>query len=204
MKLNFAKYKILQVAAFFGALIIHAGIVLSSMIPSNPLVINQQVIQVSFVAPSGSKTTNETDYRKKIVTAFKSQNITEKLENSLEKKSQDKKILGKETSGLVDEKSQELNSAESEPVFNAQYLNNSAPKYPTSARKRGIEGKVLLEVAVKIDGAPSLVVISHSSGHQILDDAALNAVKNWRFVPAKKLGKPIEASVIVPVEFKLI
>ncbi|OFW81300.1 MAG: hypothetical protein A2887_01425 [Alphaproteobacteria bacterium RIFCSPLOWO2_01_FULL_40_26] len=95
-------------------------------------------------------------------------------------------------------------SAESEPVFDADYLNNPAPLYPTLAKQNGMQGKVLLNVVVKIDGTPANVEISRSSGHSSLDFAALDAVKQWRFIPAKRSGQAVEANVIVPVEFKII
>ena len=72
------------------------------------------------------------------------------------------------------------------------------------ARKRGIQGKVLLDVVVKTDGTPMKVAVSRSSGSSILDEAALEAVRQWRFVPAHRRGEVVQANVLVPVEFKMI
>ena len=99
---------------------------------------------------------------------------------------------------------QEKNNAQSEPIFDAQYLNNPAPLYPKIARDRGIEGKILLEVVVKEDGSALNVKLLSSSGSSLLDESALEAVKNWQFIPAKKFGKFVQAKVIVPIEFKII
>lgn len=99
--------------------------------------------------------------------------------------------------------SKNVDSVESEVIFDAQYLNNPAPIYPSVAKSRGIEGKVLLEVLVSDKGEPLNVKIISSSGSYILDESAFETVKNWQFIPAKKMGKFVQASVIVPIEFKI-
>lgn len=95
-------------------------------------------------------------------------------------------------------------SAIIKPTFNAKYLNNPPPPYPISAKERGIEGKIVLEVLVSKDGLPLDIKIFSSSGSKILDQSALETVANWQFVPAQQFGHAIVASVFVPIEFKLI
>ena len=90
-----------------------------------------------------------------------------------------------------------------EARFNANYLQNPAPKYPTVAKYQGWTGKVLLRVSVSEQGLPESVEIYHSSGHQILDESALEAVKKWRFVPAKRGETVVASAVIVPIIFNL-
>lgn len=207
MKLGFVNYKISHVIAFVSAFVLHAGIVVSSMLPSNPVVINKQAIQVSFVAPSANNSKSENNTHKEIALNVESKNALHKKKHEQEETketSKQKSLAGKETSGRVDENATASRAAESEPVFDAAYLNNPAPYYPNAAKKRGIQGKVLLEVAVKTDGSAAKVSVSRSSGYRVLDEAALDAVKTWRFVPAKKSGRFVEASVLVPVEFKII
>jgi protein TonB len=86
---------------------------------------------------------------------------------------------------------------------NANYLNNPKPVYPGIARRRHWEGLVLLRVYVTADGRCGEVSVQRSSGHDVLDEAALDAVKKWRFVPAKR-GDAAQASwVTVPIEFQL-
>ena len=87
--------------------------------------------------------------------------------------------------------------------FNAAYLNNPEPKYPPLSRRLGEEGKVLLKVRVLADGNPASVDLEKSSSFERLDEAAKQAVARWRFVPAKRGDEPIEASVIVPIVFRL-
>lgn len=89
------------------------------------------------------------------------------------------------------------------PRFNAAYLNNPPPAYPLAARRRGIEGSVLVRAEVQADGSCSRVELKKTSGFDPLDQAALEAVRKWRFVPAKKGSQSITAWVEVPITFKL-
>ncbi|MBL8426255.1 MAG: energy transducer TonB [Azonexus sp.] len=87
--------------------------------------------------------------------------------------------------------------------FDAAYLQNPQPPYPSMSRRLGEEGKVLLKVRVLPDGNPASVDVEKSSSFGRLDEAARQAVARWRFVPAKRGDEPIEASVIVPIVFRL-
>ncbi|MDD2815303.1 MAG: energy transducer TonB [Thiotrichaceae bacterium] len=89
------------------------------------------------------------------------------------------------------------------PQFNAAYLNNPAPEYPSSARRMGETGRVILRVQVTANGVPSQVLIHSSSGVDSLDEAALEAVQRWKFVPAKQGETPVAAWVNVPIQFTL-
>lgn len=89
------------------------------------------------------------------------------------------------------------------PLFNAAYLRNPAPVYPGIARRSGDQGTVMLKVLVSPEGTPVRVELDQSSGSKSLDNAAQEAVKGWRFVPARRGAQNIEAWVRVPVVFKL-
>lgn len=89
------------------------------------------------------------------------------------------------------------------PLFNAAYLRNPAPVYPPIARRSGDQGTVMLKVLVSPEGTPLRVELDQSSGSKSLDGAALDAVKGWRFVPARRGAQNIEGWVRVPVVFKL-
>jgi protein TonB len=89
------------------------------------------------------------------------------------------------------------------PKFGVAYLNNPKPVYPAFARKMGMEGTVMLKVLVSPQGTALKIEVAHSSGHEILDKAAADAVRNWHFVPAKRGNSPIEEWVKVPVAFHL-
>ena len=89
------------------------------------------------------------------------------------------------------------------PRFGVAYLNNPAPDYPALSVRKGEEGRVLMMVLVSADGAAEDVQIEKSSGFDRLDNAAVAAVKKWRFIPAKKNNQPLSAFVRVPMPFIL-
>ncbi|MCK4694160.1 MAG: energy transducer TonB, partial [Candidatus Cloacimonetes bacterium] len=79
------------------------------------------------------------------------------------------------------------------------------PEYPQFARNAGIEGEVWLEVEVFTDGSVGAIEVRKSlmSGPGGLDEAAIKAVKQWEFSPAKSGGKPVACWVTFPVRFSL-
>lgn len=77
------------------------------------------------------------------------------------------------------------------------------PFYPRAARQRGWQGVVTVLVHVAENGMPLEVAVKESSGHSVLDEAAVDAVKRWRFTPARHGGRPVTAAVEVPVRFSL-
>jgi len=85
----------------------------------------------------------------------------------------------------------------------AGYLHNPPPIYPDAAQDRNWQGLVMLKVHVLGDGHPDSVTVSQSSGHQILDDAAVKTVTRWLFAPAKRGDTPIDGWANVPIDFKL-
>ncbi len=89
------------------------------------------------------------------------------------------------------------------PLAYADYLRNPAPSYPDLAQRRGWEGSVQLKVFVLASGRAGRVDIEKSSGRPILDDAAVAAVRNWRFVPSRRGSTPVDGYVSVPIDFKL-
>ena len=91
----------------------------------------------------------------------------------------------------------------SEASFDAAYLNNPAPAYPLISRRQGEFGKVLLLVQVTPHGTAAQVEIKQSCGFPRLDEAALEAVRKWHFVPARQGDVAVAASVVVPLSFKL-
>jgi protein TonB len=85
----------------------------------------------------------------------------------------------------------------------ARYLSNPKPFYPRLARQRRQQGLVLLDVAVTADGLAADVRVKQSSRFELLDDAAMGAVRQWRFTPAQKGNRPIACQIEVPVRFKI-
>lgn len=95
------------------------------------------------------------------------------------------------------------NSPIAPPQFGVAYLNNPKPIYPSFAKRTGMQGTVILKVLVSREGMTLKVTIVQSSGHDILDKSAVDAVKQWRFVPARAGDTPVEEWVQVPVAFRL-
>lgn len=89
------------------------------------------------------------------------------------------------------------------PRYHAAYLSNPPPAYPLAARRRGIEGTVLVRAEISAGGECLRVELKKTSGAGVLDQAALEAVKMWRFVPAKRGSQAVVAWVEVPITFKL-
>ena len=89
------------------------------------------------------------------------------------------------------------------PRFDASYLDNPKPVYPATSRRLGEQGKVMLRVLVSAVGHAEKVEIKTSSSFARLDQAALEAVSRWRFVPARRGEQAIAAWVQVPLTFHL-
>jgi protein TonB len=83
------------------------------------------------------------------------------------------------------------------------YKINPKPNYPMIARRSGYEGIVLLRVFVLENGRVGKIELEKSSGYGILDKSAIDAVKDWVFIPGKKNGVPIPSWVTVPIRFEL-
>lgn len=89
------------------------------------------------------------------------------------------------------------------PRFDAEYLNNPPPAYPSMARRLREQGRVVLRVLVSIAGDAERVEVRTSSGSARLDEAARDTVKRWRFVPARQGAEAVAAWVLVPISFAL-
>lgn len=77
------------------------------------------------------------------------------------------------------------------------------PAYPEALRHTGQQGTVLLQVRIDTQGVPREIGIARSSNVVLLDQSAVLAVRQWRFSPATQGGQPVEATVRLPIDFKL-
>ncbi|MBI9073016.1 MAG: energy transducer TonB [Melioribacteraceae bacterium] len=75
-------------------------------------------------------------------------------------------------------------------------------EYPDKAKKEGIQGKVIVTAVIDAEGNVIKTSIEKSD-NEVLNDAALKAVKNTKFTPGEKDGKKVKAEVTVPIMFKL-
>ena len=85
----------------------------------------------------------------------------------------------------------------------AAYRYTPPPRYPMLAREQRLEGIVVLSVLVRPDGRVEDARVASSSGADVLDEAALAAVRGWLFMPATRGVRPVESIVDVPVKFAL-
>ncbi len=85
-----------------------------------------------------------------------------------------------------------------------QVLSKVEPDYPERAKSAGLAGTVKVKIQILTNGLPGEVTISKTSGHDILDAAALAAVRKWIFVPAKdsESGASIMCYTNVPITFQ--
>lgn len=88
-------------------------------------------------------------------------------------------------------------------VAKPDYLRNPPPPYPRMARERGWDGTTLLRVEVLANGTTGAIEIVRSSGHRLLDEASVQTVRGWRFHPARRNQRPIDAWAEVPITFVL-
>jgi protein TonB len=89
------------------------------------------------------------------------------------------------------------------PSSDADYLQNPKPAYPPMSKRLGEQGKVVLRVFIGVDGTAQQADIKQSSGFDRLDQAALNTVLRWRYVPGKRAGVAEAMWFNVPINFVL-
>lgn len=77
------------------------------------------------------------------------------------------------------------------------------PAYPVQAVRSRWQGVVLLEIDVAVDGSVRSVRVSRSSGYTVLDEAAITAVGQWRFIPATRGGSAVASTEVLPIRFRL-
>ncbi len=92
---------------------------------------------------------------------------------------------------------------ESAAISGLASLGNPPPEYPGAALRKGMEGRVILRIKVMPNGRAGTVEVTKSSGKQVLDDAAVETVRNWKFIPAKRGDTPIEGFATQTIDFKL-
>jgi protein TonB len=89
------------------------------------------------------------------------------------------------------------------PSQSAAYLNNPPPSYPAISKRLGEQGRVVVRVLIDEKGLPQQAELQTSSGHARLDQAALNAVMSWHYVPGRKAGRAQAMWFNVPITFDL-
>lgn len=94
-----------------------------------------------------------------------------------------------------------MGKAASTVIHEARYRKQTSPRYPRRALELGYEGVTIIHAKIAPNGKPAELKISDSSGHSLLDKAAISAVKKWEFEPQQKNGRATSSWVRVPVSF---
>lgn len=84
-----------------------------------------------------------------------------------------------------------------------QPISKTQAVYPTRLLSKRIGGKVLVAVVVDAAGKVSSARVRNSSGNRDLDNAALKAVRKWKFQAAVRGGKKVRATALVPFDFEV-
>lgn len=82
-------------------------------------------------------------------------------------------------------------------------LSANPPRYPTESRRQREQGTVVLALTLDVDGRVANISVARSSGHSRLDDAALRAVRKWRWAPTLQGGQPVMVRGQVEIPFVL-
>jgi protein TonB len=97
------------------------------------------------------------------------------------------------------EKIFELNEVDKKPFVKLK----KTPNYPLDARRQHVEGKVVLQFLIGMDGKVSNIEVVSSEPEGVFDEAAVEAVAKWVFVPAFVGGAPVNTRVKMPLRFNL-
>lgn len=194
-----------HIAAFIAVVALHGGLLWWQVKPQPPLALpQQQVIRVAMVMASVPEKTPQPVVEQIAVPPAK--HGMRKVEKPIPEpvSATEKKHLPR-AEAVMEAAASDASAEQSvvtEPVA-ADYLRNPPPVYPRAALRKRMQGTVMIEVRVGKDGLPLHVRLQRTCGHGLLDEAALEAVRKWRFVPARRGQEVIEASVVVPVEFRI-
>ena len=123
------------------------------------------------------------------------------LENkSLESLENTKKPLDYEISKFSENQNTKSTFASS-ATYKIGSAKNPHPAYPLIARKKGWEGRVLIQAEIDREGNVSKIKVLESSGYKVLDNSSLETLKKWKFTPAKIGNKFVDDTVNIPVKF---
>jgi len=85
----------------------------------------------------------------------------------------------------------------------ANLIEKVAPKYPVSMKAQGLEATVVLNVTISTEGVPTAISVESIAVDHDFTDAAMEAVKQWRYRPTLLNGQPVEVITTVQVNFTL-
>lgn len=105
-----------------------------------------------------------------------------------------------ESEALASDVSKEAHAFDTPPVVKTQV----APEYPKDPRAEGVSGKVWVRITLFADGTVHDAVVERRSDEaaRIFDEAALAAVRQWTFEPARQGDEPVMCQIVIPFSFK--
>jgi periplasmic protein TonB len=120
----------------------------------------------------------------------------------------DPPVIEIETAVVLPEKGKPVIGSEPQvqpeiPMKSVRVLFSEEPPYPHASVRSAEEGTVHVRLQIGADGKIAAVQVERSSGFSRLDEAALRAVRSWRFAPATRGGLGVTSWVVVPVVFQL-
>jgi len=120
------------------------------------------------------------------------------------------KLLERQVAEVVRDGPNKVNVAAAAPTVSGavdemprKLSNNRIPYYPAEALRAGLEGRVILRVQIGATGRAEKIELESSSGFVSFDQSAIDAVRDWRFSPAKRQGLAVVHEVLIPVRFRI-
>ena len=166
---------------------------------------NKNLTKLNNKSFSQNDRANNTTFERKLVDDKKIKNsfsqkkqLLDHSDSQKNKRHQEEFSLKKRLSNSIPENSK------SSAKYKIGTIQNPHPEYPLIARKKGWQGKLLLNVLVGKNGEVIDINIVKTSGFEILDKISVKTIKDWKFIPARIGKKNIEDNLNIPVSFKLI
>ena len=166
---------------------------------------NKNLTKLNNKSFSQNDHTNNRTFERKLVDDKKIKNsfsqkkqLLDHSDSQKNKRHQEELSLKKKSSNSIPENSK------SSAKYKIGTIQNPHPEYPMIARKKGWQGKLLLNVHVSKDGNVININVVKTSGFEILDKISVKTIRDWKFTPARIGGKNVEDSLNIPVSFKLI
>jgi TonB family protein len=88
-------------------------------------------------------------------------------------------------------------------VAAANLITKVAPVYPADMKAQRLEGTVLLQAVISKEGVPQSLNVQNADVNRAFVDAAIDAVKQWRYRPTLLNGEPVEVITTITVNFTL-
>ena len=156
-------------------------------------------IELSVLAASSGATTDSVAKPSAVPNKVKEKPLPKDKDGTLNKPP----IETTESASSVNSVAGPANAQTVDADYKAAYLRNPKPPYPPLAVKMRIEGRVVLLAEVLPGGKAGRVSLEKTSGHDMLDQSALQTVKQWQFTPARKDGVVVAQVVRIPINFNL-